>query len=319
MTLLNLLVNSSAYKDFYSKVVTFYQDRSMDGKGRYAKRVEDEFITSESMEHWQKIEYFSNFFTTEHRIYINSSLESTRSLVEKFINECMNQNIPFELKYAIKANERTDGIVIGANTRVYKMHIDILRKIAEENPQLISECGTPHLLTSRLDGWMGLADENVSNRYKSYTQSRIGLILSACTKYLLNHPEFKDEVDGYEKMYNHYTSSYRSAENMADLRIKKGKLTISQREQFVKEKINKELADIYSESDYRVKYMDLCKVINKNPQEAINEIYPYFLENCKVLGINPDMPTQYDMSASDLLQVICCKLKKKKQQLKRVI
>ena len=69
------------------------------------------------------------------------------------------------------------------------------------------------MLTSKLDGWMGIADENIDNRYHSYTQSRLGLIMSACKKYLLKHVEYKDKIAKYDLLVKEYKSRERLVEN----------------------------------------------------------------------------------------------------------
>lgn len=184
--LLNIYANSADWYNFYGKVVTKNQDRPMQNKSRRMNAL-NKYMTEKGMEPWTVCEFFSELFPTGHRIYINSSLYASSKITELFILECEKNNIPFEIKYAIKEAGRSDGIVIGGNSSVFKKQIDILRKIAKEHPELIKECGKPHILTGELDGWMGIADENIDNRYCSYTQSRLGLIKSACIKFILKH------------------------------------------------------------------------------------------------------------------------------------
>lgn len=307
VNLLNLLSKSNDARGFYSKIVTYFQDRSMDGDGHKGiKDIPDSFITTDYMGHWNYAEYYSKYFATQHRIYINSSLETTAPLVELFINECINSDIPFELKYAKERNSRSDGIVIGSTTNAYKKHIDILRKIAEKHPEFIDECGTPHLLTSPLDGWMGLADENVSNRGLSYAESRVGIIISSCMKFLANHPELKDEIDGYEKAMEYYNNSRKYVTEDVIDDIETGDINESQKDSEINRRWNEEISNMLNEFGYQFSYADFGRVLSRMQEKdpnTIQELYDYFLDTCQILDVNPQMPTQYTTSEMELLKV----------------
>lgn len=294
--LLNLYVNSRDWNEFYSSVVTKYQDRSMEGTEYQHINIPNDFITKEVMGHWVKYEYFSKIFPSEHRIYINSSLDASSKIVELFMAECDKNNIPFELKYAIEKNNRSDGIVICGNSSVFKKQIDILRKIAKENPEFIEECGTPHMLTSKLDGWMGIADENIDNRYNSYTQSRLGLIMSACKKYLLKHGEYKDKIAGYDSLIE----DYNSKENLVESRIRRGKVSEDEKEANISKELTKKF--VYYSRSYVIDLNEFVKIINSNSPESVKELYEIFLDECNNLEIDPYMPAFYKGSKEDLLR-----------------
>lgn len=220
INLLNMYMNSQDWNDFYRSVVTYYPNsKQIEGLAANIKEIND-FVTKEGMDSYIKYEYFSNFFPTEHRVYINSPIDINKEFVELFISKCINKNIPFELKYAIERTNRSDGIVIGGNSAVFLKQIEILRGIAKEHPEYIERCETPHLLTASLDGWMGIADENVDNRFQSYTQSRLGLIISTCKKFILGHPEYKDEISGYDILLEEYNNKKRNIEDG----VKKGRI-----------------------------------------------------------------------------------------------
>ena len=295
INLLNLYLNSKDWNEFYSSVVTKYQDRSMESSENYSINIKNEFIKKEYMGSlWVKYEYFSKIFPTEHRIYINSSLDASSKIVEAFMTECDKDNIPFELKYAIEKNNRSDGIVIGGNSTVFKKQIDILRKIAKEHPEFIKECGTPHMLTSKLDGWMGIADENIDNRYHSYTQSRLGLIMSACKKYLLKHVEYKDKIAKYDLLVKEYKSRERLVEN----RIKSGKIPEAEKEANISKELTKKF--VYYSYSYEIDLNEFSNIIKNS--EATKELYDIFLEECNNIGIDPNMPALYKGSKEDLLK-----------------
>ncbi len=289
--LMDLYLESKDKFEFYAKIVDYYQDRSMEGDSKGWINLKDKFVNGRSEGHWAFKEYFSNFFPTEHRIYINSSFLSTAPITEMFIEECIKQNLPFELKYAVEKHSRSDGIVIGSNTRVYKKHIDILRKIAENHPELIEQCGTPHILTANLDNWMGLADENISNRYNSYTQSRINIFTIAIKKFLLKHKELGEQVEGF----NELASTYEFSNNFILEMIKNGKLSQEDYEQ----ELDKMMSERFA-LHIPLNRNDLKSLIQNNGI-ALSEIYEIFQKECEFQGIESDMPTLYKGSKEDLI------------------
>ena len=289
--LMDLYLESKDKQEFYAKIVTYYQDRDMQGEPK-SVNLNSNFITYDFMDPWKHCEYFSNFFPTEHRIYINSSLSSTGSIVQLFIDECIKQNLPFELKYALENHRRSDGIVIGSNTKVYKKHIDILRKIAKEYPELVKQCGTPHLLTANLDNWMGLADENVGNRYRSYTQSRIDMFDVAIKKFLLNHRELGSQVEGFDKLVERY--EYSNARILDG--IKGGRISQEDYKQELDKKVSKELSTFTVSLE-----KNALKTFIQNDASVFLEIYEIFLKECEIQGINSNMPTLYEGSKEDLI------------------
>ena len=300
--LLNMFLNSESFCNFYGKIVLYNIDRPTGGEISYLKVEPYDYLNASYFDdYWRHFEYFSDFFPTEHRIYVNSSLKSMEFIVKNFTEKCIDLNIPFELKYGTEEVNRSDGIVIGSNSMVYKKHIEILRELAEKNPEILSQCGTPHLLSGNLDGWIGLADEYTPNRMLSYTQSRIYLIYSACIKYLLNHPEYQTEIEGSERMYNHFDSIMYDLKN--NLPIEKTEnFTTLQKEQYINQRFD-EWVYSYRSSIYKINFQDFAKIINKNYPESINEMYQIFLECCTIRGIDSNMPIMNINSKHDLLQV----------------
>lgn len=271
--LINLYLESTDYYNFYERIVTYHQDRDMTNPPQSVPR--HLFETIQYQGHWYVREYFSDFFPTEHRIYINSSLNATGRIVQLFTDECIRQNLPFQLKYIGEANPRSDGIVIGSNSKVYKKHIDILRKLSRENPDLIDQCGTPHILTAPLDGWMGLADENVSNRYRSYTQSRLDIFYAAIKSFLIKHPEYAAKINGFDQFQSIYNKKVQQG-------YSEQQLSLCDRAFFNK----------FNPSD--------LKTILQDNDLAIAEIYSFFQNHLKLQGINPEMPTLYEGSKEAL-------------------
>lgn len=278
--LLNIYLNSKDYREFYASVVSYYNDRDYNSELE-GSNFSSKFLKSRYMGCWKVMNEFSGFFKTEHRIYINAPLNYVGTIVDKFITECEDRNLPFELKYLIQKIERNDSIVIGSNTESYEKHIEILRQIASENPEIVTECGTPPMLTGRLDNWLGLADENVSNRFVSYTESRLKVFSKSINKYLYEHQDIIKEVE------DEWILSINEELSFLD--------------DFEDEK--EEELD-YSLDSYHLKEESKRKLneyINQNP-DVINELYEGFLSECDKRDIDPKSPTLYKGSRQCLLE-----------------
>lgn len=279
--LFNIFLNSKDYEEFYLNVVTYFQDGIKDG---YVQEVKNssKFTRVEDMNIWHVMRKFSDFFPTEHRIYINAQPDKVGTIVSKFIAECDAKKLPFELKYATEQIERNDSIVIGSNTLVYKKHIEILRQIAEEHPEIIEACGTPPLLTGVLDGWMGLADENVSNRFVSYNQSRLEAFTFSVNKFLYEHQDIARQI-GAEEIVSLYKKleSYRdSGEDV--------------REEY--------LQDILSYTKLSAENKSKLSEYVKARPETLKEIYEQFLVECGRREIDSEFPVFYAGSRKQLLE-----------------
>ena len=293
--LLNLLLNSRDWSTLYSSIVTKYQDRSMSGEPEYICSNDlTEFMTTSDMHPWSICEYFSDFFPTEHRIYINSSLTATTKIVKLFISECNKLNIPFHLKYINEATIRSDVIVIGGNSSVFLKQINILLQIAKEHPELIDECGTPHMLTSKLNSWVGIADENINRRFRSYSESRLGLIICACFKYLLrhNHP-----IEGYDSLIMKYKHFIDEANSL----VKAKKMEKKDSESYISKKLTDELTNYAKSSLSKLDCDQFADIINNTPG-SLHELYNIFLESCNDFGIDASNPLLYKGSKEDLLK-----------------
>ena len=139
---------------------------------------------------------------------------------------------------------------------LYKKHIDTLRKIASENPDLIKKCGTPPLLTASIDGWIGICDENTMNETVlfldgngSYNVSRVYAIDAAIKKFLLAHPELGNQVKGFEELKTVLRDAVKSEDmryNMAKAALETAKQDFSN--ELTGKKIRKEMELIVYEN-----------------------------------------------------------------------
>lgn len=279
--LFNIFLNSKDYNEFYSNVVTYFQDGRTDGNVQEVKD-NSKFTRAEYMNIWHVMRKFSDFFPTEHRIYINAQPDKVGAIVSKFISECDVQKLPFELKYATEQIKRNDSIVIGSNTQAYRKHIQILRKIAEENPEILEGCGTPPLLTGVLDGWMGLADENITNRFTSYTQSRLETFTFSLNKFLYEHQDIARQIGAEEVI-----SIDRILDSYNDLNQE-------DREEY--------LQDILSYTKLSAENKSKLSEYVKVHPETLKEIYEQFLVECGRREIDSEFPVFYAGSRKQLLE-----------------
>ena len=119
--LLNIFLNSKDYNQFYTKVVTHFDDRQIGGIPQYITTCDRRYVRPDKMPGWNVLRYFIEFFQTEHRIYINSPAKHIGTILRDFVSQCEAANLPFELKYdSVASSDRNDTIVIGSNTSVYK-------------------------------------------------------------------------------------------------------------------------------------------------------------------------------------------------------
>lgn len=281
LKLLDIFLSSKDYGEFYSKVVTYYQDGKKEGNVQEVKN-NSRFTRAEYMNIWHVMRKFSDFFPTEHRIYINAQPDKVGIIVSKFISECDFRNLPFELKYATEQINRNDSIVIGSNTQAYRKHIEILRQIAEENPEIVDGCGTPPFLTGILDGWMGLADENVANRFTSYTQSRLNIFSKSINTFLYHHTEISSQIGAegivsIDRILNSYDD-----------------LDEEEREEY--------LQDMLSDTVLSIENRSKLSEYLKTHSEAIDQIYKEFFRECEKQDIDSRFPIFYAESRRQLLE-----------------
>lgn len=278
--LFNLFLNSKDYYELYSSVVTYFHDGFKEGNVNEVKH-NSRFSKSEYMNIWHVIRKFSDFFPTEHRIYINARADKIETIVGEFISECDSRKLPFELKYATEQIKRNDSIVIGSNTLAYNKHIEILRQIAKEHPEIIEDCGTPPLLTGVLDGWMGLADENVTDRFTSYTQSRLQAFTHSVNRFLYDNKDIARKIGAEE------ITSIDSTLDSYDMD---------------EEERDEDLQYILSDTNLSIEIKrKLAEYIKENP-ETLSKLYKQFFVECERRGIDSESPVFYAESRKQLLE-----------------
>lgn len=109
--------------------------------------------------------------SVKHRVYINSDAKDKWKIADLFREKCEAKKIPYYFK--IFDDDQEDNMVIYSYTEYLAEYIDALQEIEQEYPELMQRCGKPPLLTrSKLNDWIGIADEPSSERFgrTSYNQ-----------------------------------------------------------------------------------------------------------------------------------------------------
>ena len=109
--------------------------------------------------------------SVKHRVYINSDAKDKWKIADLFREKCEAKKIPYYFK--LFDDDQEDNMVIYSYTEYLAEYIDALQEIEQEYPELMQRCGKPPLLTrSKLDDWIGIADEPSSERFgrTSYNQ-----------------------------------------------------------------------------------------------------------------------------------------------------
>ena len=274
--LIKLYAKSKDRYEFHEKVSTYYEERDID-RYTHHPQVDDDRVEKEDLRSWKVLRFKSEEFPTEHRVYINPQIENVGKILDIFIPRCLEADVPFELKYMSQASERNDRLIIGSNTVAFQAHIDILRDIAKEHPEFVSTSGKPMLLSSPLDGWLGIADENIENEYKSYTESRLYCIDLAIKKFFLKHEEIdEDDLKALRK-------EVKSIEDEAHKDVENGYLESEEEESEISRQTNDLLRYV------KINPALIEKYVSGN-EESIKEIFDIFKEECIVKGIDPEYP-----------------------------
>lgn len=102
--------------------------------------------------------------SVKHRIYINSDAKDKWKIADLFREKCEAKKIPYYFK--LFDDNQEDNMVIYSYTEYLAEYIDALQEIEQEYPELMQRCGKPPLLTrSKLNDWIGIADEPSPERF----------------------------------------------------------------------------------------------------------------------------------------------------------
>lgn len=150
-----------------------------------------------TFDHYKSKDYVAE---TNNRLYINCPKQNIADIIITFAEKCKEQGLPYYFKHCTDNESvnarRADQIVIYSNIIDTADYVQILREMAQENPQLVQSCGNPPVLTGNIDGWIGFGDEPLRSQKKelgkkdvSYSSFRTAIITELMTNRFIEDPE----------------------------------------------------------------------------------------------------------------------------------
>lgn len=256
--ILNIFLKSGDKYTFYSNLAVYHSDSDFDPNLPYEPMEIPPFCYLEQSNSWNILHGLGHLFQIKHKIYINSPNKNLHKIAKLFAERCLKEDVPFELKIPDSDIKRDDSIVIYSCDENFKKHINILRDIAYDYPDLKNECGTPHILTAILDGWLGLADEYKLTR--SYNEMIQSLLIKTLNQYIYEHEELRNKVPSFD------VADY-------EIFLKQNPDNIFWKFKILSEEDRKMLQDYFS-----------------NNKEDLLDLYNMFLQNCKKMGRDTNNP-----------------------------
>ena len=113
----------------------------------------------------------------EHRLYINSDSMSLYRLINLFMKECSERNIPFYFKFDLDNGARDDTLPIYSDSEHLIDYIEILKDIKQKHPEI--NFYEPPLLAGKIDNFIGYGsepDERVIGKRESFNNIRAEMI-----------------------------------------------------------------------------------------------------------------------------------------------
>lgn len=247
-----------------------------------------------------------------HRLYLNTECVYTEFIVSLFIDECMNRNLPFYLKYDEYAS-RDDTIVIYSDTKNLCDYVEILRKLQKIYPNIFSKFYKPPILTGLIDGYIGYGSEPdllPDGSFTSFNLVRSEAISKGILK-ALNEWVYinQNEIVIYDKqmLLKDYV-----AIKITDLIYKKNEKTFNDIYQNIRSNIetiifkrkNEEIIEMevvkLKFNDLDQVYNEMLKKIMRSDPTFIDMVRKCIIEESKNRGIDPDNYC-FDISAKNEL------------------
>lgn len=104
----------------------------------------------------------------KHRIYINPPVECRAQFVHILMKECITEGIDFYFKYS-RNDSRTDNLLIYASDEQLEQYTNVLRRIEEQYPEIVSNCSEAPLSATSV-GWYAYGPEDKSSEKGSLSQ-----------------------------------------------------------------------------------------------------------------------------------------------------
>ena len=165
-----------------------------------------------------------------HRLYIDFQKQDLWKVAKIFKNKCEENKTPFYFKLNTKRN-RSDTMVIYADTKDLGKYIKYLEEVKEEYPEIVQRTEKPPMLTGKVNDWIGIGDEpplNKDGENQSYNGLRALIFEDAIEETILNElREFfgKDVIyRGNKLRFNNIFIEQSSQSILENINKKKGKL-----------------------------------------------------------------------------------------------
>lgn len=129
-----------------------------------------------------------NSENVDYRLYINCANKDIFKIVNTYVDYCEQNAIHYYFKYQADKN-RQDKIIIYSSKEQLGNNIAILRQIAKDHPEILSNCGPKLDLTGNIDNWIGLAsepDKKVIIHKHSFNTLRAEILEDAAEQLTLN-------------------------------------------------------------------------------------------------------------------------------------
>jgi len=110
----------------------------------------------------------------EHRLYLNVDSTAIYKIAMEFISKCEEMGIPYYFKFSPIGN-RDDDIVVYSDSKHLPLFIDVLKKIKEENKDLLNVYHKPPILSGKIYDWLGYGSEPEEHK-SSFNSKRANAI-----------------------------------------------------------------------------------------------------------------------------------------------
>ena len=166
----------------------------------------------------------------KHRLYIGCQNQDVWKLLSIFSEKCENGNIPYYFKTPSFEIPRDDKIVIYADSENLAKYIDILNEIARENPEIVSRCGQPPILTGKVNEWIGIGDEPPRDEKGNHSFNEIRALaiddgieetlLNSLSSFMGQTVNYQGKNVRFEELFKQYAAKYIASKQASNKNFK---------------------------------------------------------------------------------------------------
>lgn len=165
-------------------------------------------------------------------LYLGLNKKNSYDLVSQFVDSADEAGISYNIGGNLNTDKRSDAIQINVSTANLRASVAILKKIAEQNPQLLEDRGEPSPFTSNVDGWIGVAsepldayvDEDGDAHIQTFLEKRSRIakdaILGATYSWIGRHAKDVVKVNGRETTVSEFYADIDENDAKRDRLIK---------------------------------------------------------------------------------------------------